>query len=279
MRLILATLLLSLLSACSTTRIAYDNADLYLRWRIGTFLDVEGAQSDELDERIEDFMVWHRAHALPQYVEILEDAARRLERGLTQQDAVWAHDTFLAQARASLIAGTERLAPLLDRLSGEQLKYLERGIASDNRRFAREQLRGSAAERRERRAVRVVERMEDWMGRLTLAQVERIRLFSERAPLTSDLRQRDRQRLQADVVAILRARQAQKRLAERIAYWQTGQDPALAAANDAFRSEANALTVDLDRLMTAEQRARAVGQMRRLAQELRAIAARRARVS
>jgi hypothetical protein len=81
------------------------------------------------------------------------------------------------------------------------------------------------------------------------------------------------------VVAIVRARQAQKRLAERIAYWQVGQAPALAAANEAFRAEANALTVDLDRLMTAEQRARAVAQMRRLAQELRAIAARRARVS
>lgn len=279
MRVLLCALALSLLSACSTTRIAYEYADVYLRWRIGNYLDVEGAQSEELDERIDGFLAWHRAQALPQYVGLMEEAARRMERGLTRQDAVWAHDVVQVQIRQGLFAGGEALAPLLDRLSAEQLKYLERGIAEDNRRFAREQLRGSVAERRERRAARIVERMEDWVGRLTLAQVERIRQFSERAPLTTELRERDRQRLQADVVAILRAREAHKRLPERIAYWQVGQEPALAAANEAFRHEVGELTVDIDRLLTPEQRARAVAQMRRLAQELRAIGARRARAS
>ena len=274
MRATLGVLVLSLLTGCSAVRLAYDNADLYLRWKIGSYIDVEGAQSEELDERIDDFMAWHRLHALPKYVQIAEEGARRITRGIARQDALWGFDAVMAQAQESLLAGTERLAPLLDRLTPEQLKYLERGIAEDNRRFAREYLRGSERERRERRAALIADRVEDWVGGLTPAQAERIRQFSERAPLTNEMRERDRRRLQADVVAILRARQASERLGERIAYWQAGRDPAFAAANEVFQGEMVALVVDLDRTLSPDQRARAAGQLRRFAQEMRALAAR-----
>ena len=279
MRLLAAALALSLLSACSMTRIAYDYADVYLRWRIGNYLDVEGQQSEELDERIDDFMAWHRARALPQYVQLLEDAAQRVERGLTPDDVKWAHDASLEQGQQALLAGAERLAPLLDRLSEEQLKYFERGITEDNRRFVREQLRGAPAERRERRAARTVERLEDWIGRLSAAQVERVRLFSERAPLPGELLERDRQRLQKEIVAIVRARQARERLGPRIAYWRSGREPAYAAVSVAFRAEVDALILDVDRSLTPEQRARAVRQLRRLAQDLRSVGPRKARTS
>jgi hypothetical protein len=276
-RIILATLALSLLSGCSATRLAYDNADVYLRWKIGGYFDVEGAQSDELDERIDDFMAWHRANALPKYVILAEDAARRITRGLTRQDVDWARDSAMAQAQESLLAGTERLAPMIDRFTPEQIKYFEKGIAEDNRKFARDYLRGSERERRERRAAQAVERLEDWVGKLTPAQVQRIRQFSERAPMTSDLRERDRRRLQADVIAIVRARQASERLGQRIAYWQAGRDPEHVAANERFHEEVVSLTLDLDRTLTPDQRARAAGQMRRYAQELRVLSARAGR--
>jgi hypothetical protein len=60
--------LVLLIGGCSSTRLAYNNADLMLRWRATSFLDVHGAQSAELDARIASFLSWHRGHALPQYV-------------------------------------------------------------------------------------------------------------------------------------------------------------------------------------------------------------------
>ena len=277
MRAILGVLVLSLLAGCSAVRLAYDNADLYLRWKIGSYIDVHDADSEELDERIEAFLDWHRTQALPKYARLADDAARRIARGLARQDLVWAYDAFLAQARESLYAGTERLAPLLDRLTPEQLRYMERGIAEDNRRFARENLRGSERERRARRAARIVEQVEDWVGKLSKAQVDRIEHFSDRAPLVAEMRQRDRRRLQADVMAILDARQARERLAERISQWQVGRDPAFTAANEVVQKEFFALALDLERTLTPDQRARATGQLRRYAHDMRVLASRAGR--
>jgi len=273
-RTILGVLVLSLLTGCSAVRLAYDNADLYLRWKIGSYLDVHGGESDELDERIDEFMDWHRTQALPRYARLADDAARRIARGLTRLDLVWAYDAVMAQARESLYAGTERLAPLLDRLTPEQLRYMERGIAEDNRKFARESLRGNERERRERRAARIAERVEDWVGKLSKTQVDRIRQFSDRAPLAAEMRERDRRRLQADAMAILHARQAGERLAERISQWQVGRDPAFTAANEIVVKEFFALVLDLERTLTPDQRARATGQLRRYAHDMRVLASR-----
>ncbi len=46
------------------------------------------------------------------------------------------------------------------------------------------------------------------MGKLSQAQVQRVREYAERAPLADELRDRDRKRLQKEVIAIVRAREA-----------------------------------------------------------------------
>jgi Family of unknown function (DUF6279) len=276
LRLGVILLTLSLLAGCSAIRLAYDHADAWLRWRAGSYLDVHGEQADELNERIDAFHDWHRAKALPKYARLCEEAARRLGDGLSREDIVWGYDALMAQARESLRAAAERIAPMLDRLSPEQLRHMEKRFAEDNRNFARESLRGSEAERRKRRATRTVEQLEDWVGKLSKTQIERVRQFSERAPLYNEMRERDRKRLQGELLAMLRAREAQKRLPERAANFEQGRDPAYAAASEAARQEYYALLLDLDRTLSAEQRAKAVANFRRYANEFTILAARAA---
>jgi hypothetical protein len=245
-----------------------------LHWRATSYLDLHGEAVEELDERIQQLLAWHRAQALPQYVRIADDAARRLALGLSRQDLDWGYDSLMAQARQSLHAAAERVAPMLDLLTPAQLAHLEERLAEDNRKFVRENLRGSDGERRQRRARRAEEQLEDWVGRLSQAQVDRIRQFSERAPLAAELRDRDHKRIQAEVLAMIRAGQAAARLPEFAANWQRGRDPAFTAANEAWRQEVTSMLLDLERTLTPEQRARAVAQLRRYAQEMRALAAR-----
>jgi hypothetical protein len=255
-------------------RLAYDNADLWLAWRAGSYLDVHGEAAEELDRGIASFVGWHRARALPQYAATAEEAAQRLSRGLSPEDLVWSYDSVIVQAREGLHAAAERIAPLLDRLDAGQLAHLEQRIAEDNRRFARENLQGSEQERRRRRAERIVERLEDWVGELSQAQLERVRQYSDRAPLTGEARERDRRRLQAEVLALVRSRRASTGLAERVAHWQRGRDPAVAERFEASRRELYAMLLDLDRMLEPAQRARAVANLRRYAQEFRTLAGR-----
>jgi hypothetical protein len=268
-------LLALLLSGCSTVRLVYDNAETYLHWRAATYLDLEGAMAEELDERIAAFMAWHRAQALPKYAQLTEEATRRFERRLQSADLVWGYDAIIAQARESLRAAAVQGAPLLDQLTPQQIAHLERRLAEDNRRFQRENLRGSERERRRRRTERNVERLEDWVGKLSRAQLDRVAQYSERAPLLDDLRDRDHKRLQAELLAIVRAKEAKKRLPDFAANYDRGREAAYVAALEAARKEYFAMALDIDRSLTSPQRARAAGELRRYAGDFRTLAGER----
>src|SRR6185503_19908918 len=108
-------------------------------------------------------------------------------------------------------------APMLDRLTPAQVAQNERRFADENRQFQRDNLRGGERERRRKRARFVADRLEDWVGKLSQVQMERVRDYAERMPLVDDLRDRDRKRLQREVLAIIRAREARERLPERLA--------------------------------------------------------------
>lgn len=273
MRLAAALVLVALLSACSMVRLAYDNADSYLRWRLTSYLDLHGEASEELDAAIERFLGWHRAQALPQYARLAEDAALRVARGVSPGDLVWGYDSLSAQARESLRAGAGELAPLLKRLDAGQLAHIEARFVEDNRRFEREFLRGSEAERRERRARRIAERLEVWVGRLSQVQLERVREYSGSAPLLAEMRGRENLRLQAALLELLRAPATlEERLPEFAARWDRQRDPAYIAALGSARERLFALLLDLERSLEPQQRARAVAELRRYAGEFERLA-------
>jgi hypothetical protein len=263
-----------LLAGCATFRLAYDNADTYLHFRANGYLDLDSKASEELDERIDEFFAWHRKNALPQYARISEDAAKRVAKGLSREDLVWGYDSLVAHARQSLRVAAERMAPLLDRLTPQQVAHMEKRFAEDNRKFAKEYLRDSERERRKRRAKRLEERLEDWVGNLLPVQLEKVKQFSERTPLYDELRDRDRKRMQAELIDMIRKREAQKRLPDWSANWERGRDPAHLAAGERFRQEFSALLLELDKTLTPEQRRRAEANLRRYAEDFRVLARR-----
>lgn len=255
-------------------RFAYDNADLLLRWQADRYLDFRGEQSEELDRRIAALLARHRATALPQYARFADEAATRMLRGIKREDLEWAYDSLLAHVREALGAAGAEIADLLDRLSREQIAHLEQRLAEENRKFAREQLQGTVEERRQRRLRRNLERLEEWFGPLTEQQAERVRRYGERAPLGAELRDRDRRRRQAELVAMLRARAAGERLAAWASAWDGGREPAYARSARETREAYFDLLLDLDRMLTAEQRAAAAARMREYAVSFNALAGR-----
>jgi hypothetical protein len=242
------------LSSCSTVRFAYNNADVYLRWQLSKYLDVQGPQSEEVDRHIAAFLAWHRANALPQYIRLLNEAGARFARGLSQEDLVWGYDSLQAQVLQAVRAGAGEIADLLDRLTPEQIAYMERRFAEDNRKYAREQLAGNLDERRRRRLKRNVERLQEWFGELSEAQVQLIRRYADHAPLTEGMRERERKRLQTEFLAIVRAGEAKARFAEWAVQWERRREPEHAAAARAQRMEYFAMLVELNRTLTPGQR-------------------------
>ncbi len=263
-----------LLAACSSTRLAYDNADWLLRWRATSYLDVHGAQAEQLDRSIAALLDWHRAHALPRYARLTEEFGTRVARGLSRADLVWGYDAVLEEARETLRAAANESAELLDSLDEAQIAHLESRIEEDNRQFAKEYLAGSPRERRERRLRRNVERLEDWLGTLNEAQLERVKRYSDHAPLADEFRDQDRRRRQAELLAMVRAREAGRRLVGWAQGWNLGRDPAYETAAHAQLKEFFDMLLDLDRMMTPRQRERVVARLRDLSGDFSQLAAR-----
>ena len=273
LRVLLVCVLLAF-SGCSTVRFAYNHADVYLRWQLTKYLDVHDAQSEALDRHIAAFVAWHRANALPQYIRLVNDASARFARGISQEDLVWGYDSIQAQTLQALRAAAGEIAELLDRLTPEQIAYMERRFAEDNRKYARDNLAGNMEERRSRRTKRNVERLEEWFGELSEAQVERVRRYAERAPSTEGMRDRERKVLQTEFLAIVRAREARARFADWAVGWERRRDPAHAAAVRAQRMEYFAMLLDLNRTLTPGQRQAAEARLREFASDFEKLARR-----
>ena len=93
-------------------------------------------------------------------------------------------------------------------------------------------------------------------------------------PLIDELRERDRKRLQGEVLGVIRARQARERLPELIANWERGREPAYVKGLESWRAEYFQLLMEIDRSLSPEQRRRALGNLRRYAEDFEALAAR-----
>ncbi len=267
--------LLGLLGGCSALEFAYNNADTWLRWQGARYLDLQDDQAKAYGDRVDAFLAWHRAQALPRYARLAHEASARIARGVSRDDLLWGYDSIRAQARESLRRAGAQAADLLDGLAPAQLEYLERRIAESNRRFAREHLEGSSEQLRARRLARTLQTVEEWLGNLDEAQRERVRQFSDRAPLNGELRDRERRRQQAELLAMLRAREAGARLADWAAHWDRGREARFAEANRAFVAEYFDLLVDLDRTMSPAQRQHAIGRLRGYARGFDLLAASR----
>jgi len=262
-------LLAILLAGCSTVRLVYENAETYLRWRATDYIELEGEQAEELDQAIAAFMAWHRGNALPKYATVLYEAEQRFARSLGPADLDWGYDAVMTQAREGLRNAAERIAPLLDKLEPQQIARIERQLAEDNRKFARENLRGSERDKRKRRTDRNVDRLEDWVGRLSQTQIDRVAQYSERAPLLDEMRDRDHKRVQGELLKIIRARQARQRLPDFAANWDRGRDPAYVAAIQAARREYFAMALDLDKSLSPRQRGLGQKKLRGYAEDFR----------
>jgi hypothetical protein len=272
LRAVVALFALLALAGCSSTQLVYDNGAMLMRWRATSYLDVHGAQEKDLELRIERFLAWHRATALPQYARLAESCARRVERGLTRADLEWGYDAFRAQLDESLRFAAREIAPLMDSLTPNQITHLEQRIAEDNREFAEDELDGDDTARRKRRMERNLTRLEEWFGPLSPAQRAAVRRYSETAPPTAALRASDRVRRQALLLEIVRTGTAQRRLADWAAGWDQGRAPDYATASRGQREAYYDMLLTIDRTLSPEQRATAAARFRRFAQEFQLLA-------
>ncbi len=265
---------LAVLAGCTALQLGYNNADSLIHWRSGRYFGFEGEQKADFERRVQKFMEWHRRAELPKYAALANGLGDRLARGVALADLEWGYDAFQVLLRQTLRAAAVETGELLDTLNPAQVERFQARLAKENRDFAKDHVLAESPEaRRAKRVKRNVDRMEEWFGSLTEAQVERIRLYSARAPLDDILRDQDRKRMQRELVGMIHAKETRRKLEAWAIAWDQNRDPEYETLRKQNLREYFGMLIDLDKTLSAEQRNRAVQRLRGFAGDFLALVA------
>ena len=145
--LILTYLCTVILAGCSANRLLYNRADTFIRWAADDYVTLTREQQAAFDQRLDDFLAWHRSEELPRYREFIVTSLDTLEDGVTLEEAVaiseeidLAADRFQAQFIELLLATAEDLSDaqiqdFLTELERNQTEYADERLVRDEEAY------------------------------------------------------------------------------------------------------------------------------------------------
>jgi hypothetical protein len=202
--------LMTVLAACSSLRLAYNNGDTLLYWWIDGYVDLTSEQKGLVKEDIDKLFHWHRKTQLQDYVQVLQTAQRQLTAGATQADLQNDFDDIKKRTEALLLKATPELAELARSLQPEQIATLERKFAANNNDFRKKNMRGDREAQQRFRFKKSMEQFELWFGSFSSEQEAQIRKASDARPLDNEIWLDERTRRQNNILAAVRRVQSER---------------------------------------------------------------------
>jgi len=285
-RLLLAGAVLAL-AACSSLKLAYDNADTLLAYTFDRYFDLDEQQTALLRERLRAVHAWHRATQLADITELANQAVERLGTADAGTPIAAADITRLQQRAAALARrlGT-RVAPDLARLAltlrPEQIERCERQFAKDHLKTTEEVLPRPGHDTVDERARLWADRLETWLGRLSSAQLAAVREAVARNPDLAAAWVVEREQRRQDLLALLRRIEQTRPDVTTAASWfeeyfeqMTQPLDAARAARVAEQAQASAaLMARLLNIASPDHREALANRLRGYAEDLTTLAAR-----
>ena len=265
--------LLFLLNGCALT-FGYRHADWMIRWQLDHYLDLTSGQRRDVTARLKPLLSRHRKEALPQYEQFLKNLQERVSRGLTQEDLEWMYRSY-DRFRADLF---ERLVPdssaLLMSVSEKQVRYLEKVFHKEESKAA-SKLQEPISTRLEERTKKILARAEDWLGPLSSEQVARIRPLALSIPDTQPVWRDYRRQRQEELLMLLREPLPADVMSLNLRQMFVDSDQTAPAKYREmvreWRLSVETLVLETDRILTVQQRRRAMTSIQTVIDDLRAL--------
>lgn len=272
-------LVLALLGGCSAIRFSYNQAPVLAYWWLDGWVDFSGEQSPRVKAALEDYVAWHRATQLPDYVALLARLQAMAADRVTPAQVCSVSDDIQQRLSVAYEHAVPAMADIVRTFSPAQIDHLEKRYRRENQEMVRDYLQPDAEERREASRKRTVDRAESIYGPLDDAQKALLNAGLEASPFDPARWLDERRARQQDVLRGLRqlltdkADAAQVQAALRAFSAQTAQSPR--ADYRKYRErliEANcALTAQLHNSTRPAQRQHAVEKLKGWAEDARAL--------
>ena len=262
-----------LLSGCALT-FGYRHADWLISWQLDHYLDLTAGQRRDVTARLKPLLTRHRAEAIPRYEQFLKELQQRVSGGLTGDDLEWVYASY-DRFRADLL---ERAIPdgsaLVVTVNERQIRNLEDVFRKEEQKAIRA-LQGSSANRLDERTRKLLAIAEDWLGPLSPEQVARISPFTRALPDTQPVLWHYRRQRQQELLTVLRrpASIDDMSLELRMMFVQSDQTAPVVFREmvKELRASLTRLLLETDRLLTVQQRRKAVTSIQRLIDDLHSL--------
>ena len=277
---VLIAALAAVLVSCTFNKFAYNQADTVAAWMVDDYFDLDGHQKNEFQKRFDRFHAWHRYEQLPDYSQFMRTARSRFQDGLSREDVMW----FVEGLRTRVRTAGRHIAPdaaaMLATLTPVQVENLQKKWDKDNRKYVRERkLNGSAEERQEAEAKRIIKQIEDWLAPLSNDQESRIIALARELPPIEQARYQERLRRQKELLEILSHRTGDPqaftaRLTAWLTNWERNRSPEYQRQLDASWQKRAELFVAVDKMLTPDQRTAALQRIQGYAEDFTQLARR-----
>ena len=137
---LLLPLLAVLLSACTMVKLAYNQLDTLLYWRLDAYVAFTREQTPRVHASLAQFQQWHRHTQLPAYADLLQRIRPRLAESISPEQACTVFDQVRSVVDTTLDPAHWTLAWLATELSDEQLRHIEKKQASTDADWRKEWL-------------------------------------------------------------------------------------------------------------------------------------------
>lgn len=268
------------ITACTATRLAYNQAHNATYWWLDSHVDFSNGQSTPVRGDINAFFQWHRANELPAYAGLLLRWQTLATQDLTGAQVCAEFDVIRQRIERAADAGAQPMARLALQLDAAQLEHLKSRQAKSNEEFADDFLQTSADKRLDKRFERALSRSEMLYGRLSNDQKDLLRNNLKASGFDPQRTQAERLRRQADLLQTVKeAQAAPENATERVRGHMTriSQSPTPgfdAYTNDIVR-QGCAQFAQLHNATTPEQRANAARVLKGYEDDLRVLSAQR----
>jgi hypothetical protein len=260
------------LSGCNKIGLLYDYADKLVLYKVEDDFDLDKAQRVRLKADVEGYFQWHRKSLLPAYADFLSYIVDSARVDLRPDEIDSGYQRYQALYRRTMVPVAEKSAALLLSLSPDQIEgWIERQ-RKKNRKLHKD-FSGSQPERLEHRPKKIIDELEDWTGRLSKEQKEKIRALNGAVPWNGILWLDLREKVQERVAEMAKRKAPADSLRAYLAEYYLGdgnlKSEEFRERYREFEQRLKAFIYAVRNLLTEEQRARFLQQVEKLAQDFR----------
>lgn len=194
LRLVLLFLLVTSLVGCSANRLLYNRADTFIRWAADDYVSLTREQQAAFDQRLDDFLAWHRNEELPHYREFIVSSLATLEDGVTLKEAVAISEEIDLAADRFQIQFVELLLATAEDLSDDQLQGFLVELERNQKEYAEDRLVRDEEAYYQDSTKTMYDLVKRLMGRLTTEQKDEIETRSKQLMRIDGLWHNDRTR-------------------------------------------------------------------------------------